>query len=147
MVTCDDILGPLLHKHRQMLSLAKSSKSSLITLLQENEHLLVRECYLSIAQASDLVSLNDTLDKIRAGLLNHIMSECAICEYEGEACRLAPNDLCEQKNKGSGLSRRVWRHEVDKVARCPFCQAIGHRQCLADHDCIIQNQKQTVLKI
>ena len=55
--------------------------------LRSNLNLLLKDTYLTFEQLLDLDACESTIQQMKQILLSHIMSECTICEYQGERCQ------------------------------------------------------------
>lgn len=115
---------------------AKASSSPGTKLLRRNVNLLLRDTYLTFEQLLDLDACSQTLQQMKRTLTSHIMSECTICEYQGERCQFTgpTQSGCLFKDKRRDL-RRIWRFDVQRAAQCRKCLKRGHRECFAGHQC------------
>mmetsp|Transcript_37179 Transcript_37179/g.27478 ORF Transcript_37179/g.27478 Transcript_37179/m.27478 type:complete len:120 (-) Transcript_37179:41-400(-) len=93
-----------------------------INYLQENKHLLVKDCYLMLEQIPEIKSgfLPYLVEQIGRVFKNHIDS-CEQCFTPGDEC--------------FGCRELVQRYEIESVTCCKSCLRYGHFDCLNRHQC------------
>ena len=113
---------------------AKSSVDSATKLLRSNMNLLLRDTYLTFEQLLDLDACEQTIQQMKQILQDHIMSECTICEYQGERCQFdSPACLLKDRRRHE---QKIRRFDVLRTAQCRKCLKRGHRECFeANHKC------------
>ena len=91
--------------------------------LHEYKNLVLRECYLTFYQLSNLDLLELKLNQMKSMLIYHLENDdCRNCDYIGEKCQ-----VCTYPEYSKQV---IWVYKLNNYSMCHKCLKKGHPECL-----------------